>query len=515
MNPTRIGNVSSNASRVDRATQASPLRPERNRGSVLEVTLAPELSPGFEREFRGSMRMTATPREQAAEAMVSFAQQFADKAGDKKAFHKLLQRSFGPNYDQGQAEQYRQQALKGDFDWLPPVRVVESTVLGGAHGAFNAEEGVIYLNKDVLKDGKLAADIYAEEFGHFLDTKLNRADSKGDEGELFRRLLGGEKLSKGQIAAIRAENDHGVITVDGKEVAVEFWNPFKAVANAVKSIAKGIQKVVGKVVQGVAAGLGKLGGAIGGKFGRKLGKGLGGILTGTWNATVGVVRNLGEGIGDSFKGLRQLLRGDFKGGFETITQSFVKVIIQTPVDAFLMIGGKVVSAIQMVLGVEPEGRKLTSTEIAELRKVYGNSIDYRKIEVKEGDSGLFSGQGRPFVHGNTIYLNGREPDLDLLIHESAHVWQHQNGGTDYMTEALWSQYKGKGYDWAQSVPGTPWEDLEPEQQAEFLEVAYRYGAMNDANYNFMYDVDSDGRAEDLSDYLHTALQQIRAGEGAP
>ena len=92
MNPTRIGNVSSNASRVDRATQASPLRPERNRGSVLEVTLAPELSPGFEREFRGSMRMTATPREQAAEAMVSFAQQFADKAGDKKALSEAAER---------------------------------------------------------------------------------------------------------------------------------------------------------------------------------------------------------------------------------------------------------------------------------------------------------------------------------------------------------------------------------------------------------------------------------------
>ena len=41
---------------------------------------------------------------------------------------------------------------------------------------------------------------------HHLDTLLNTENTVGDEGEMFRRLLGGEKFDEDQLAAIRADN---------------------------------------------------------------------------------------------------------------------------------------------------------------------------------------------------------------------------------------------------------------------------------------------------------------------
>ncbi|MCB9645991.1 MAG: hypothetical protein H6730_05235 [Deltaproteobacteria bacterium] len=101
-------------------------------------------------------------------------------------------------------------------------------------------------------------------------------------------------------------------------------------------------------------------------------------------------------------------------------------------------------------------------------------------------------------------------DSQLMAHEMAHVWQFQNGGSDYMSEALTSQWWGHGYDWQASVPGTAWEDLEPEQQAEFIEQAWASGFFNDPEHNtFVYG------GVDYTDYLKTALTKIRNGEGAP
>ena len=99
---------------------------------------------------------------------------------------------------------------------------------------------MVYINKDMAaSDPAKAAQTFVEEAGHHLDAQLNTVDTQGDEGEMFRRVLGGEQLSAQQVADIRNENDNGTITVDGKQVQVEFWNPFKAVADAAKAVGEG------------------------------------------------------------------------------------------------------------------------------------------------------------------------------------------------------------------------------------------------------------------------------------
>jgi hypothetical protein len=507
----------------------------------------------------------------------NFAQQFGELAQDEAKFHAMMKQVYGEGYDRTKAEDFRQKALKGDYSWLPKIQFVDASTLGGANGAYDKESGTVFLNKDL--DADTLAQTFVEEAGHHLDTQLNKTDAQGDEGELFRRLLGGEKLSAADIHEIRSENDKGKITVNGKTIEVEFWNPFKAVAKAVKGAAKavgkavsGVAKGIGSVFTGVAKGVGSFftglyegttgffgnlfRGKIGDAFGslwkgldkaflRSTGQILNGVLTGVEEASMGVTELLGpfkkpvqallargldatrslvtgawdivrgaannivEGGGQFLGGLGKVLTGNFKEGFKDMGVGVLKVFVQTPVDALLLGLGRGVSAIQTLLGVEPVGRKLSDREIALLRKVYGDSIDYDQVRIKEGSAGLFSLNDRPFTHGNTIYMKDNTVTDELLVHEMGHVWQHQNGGTDYMSEALMSQWWGDGYDWEKSVPGTAWKDLQPEQQSEFLEKAFASGYFDGPGRTFVHN------GVDYTDYLEEALRQVRAGEGAP
>jgi len=209
--------------------------------------LAAQARPAFTATAgAGAPRGQATSEQQVKSA---FEQEFAAKAANKDEFDAFMQQVFGDNYDKSLAEQYRQQALAGDFSFLPDVQFVDADVLGGANGAYNAEAGVVYINKDL--DPATAAQTFVEEAGHHLDATLNTSDTQGDEGEMFRRMLGGEQLTSQQIADIRNENDMGTITVDGKQVQVEFWNPFKAIGDAAKAVGNAVvdgAKAVGNAV---------------------------------------------------------------------------------------------------------------------------------------------------------------------------------------------------------------------------------------------------------------------------
>ena len=498
----------------------------------------------------------SSPADQASQKIQEdFKNRFAELAGNPDKFHSLMKEVYGSNYDRAAAEKFRQQALAGDFSWLPKIEFQSGQTLQGANGAYDASHNVVYLNEKFMNDPKKAAEIYSEEVGHFLDKQLNKSDTLGDEGEMFRRLLHGEKLTNEQKAEIRAENDHGVIYVNGKATEVEFWNPFKAVKNAVKAVGNAISdgakavggaisdgaKAVGNAVSGAASWVSgaakKAGGAvvdgfkwIGNKtwngikwmgegiskaaqwIGPRLLDGLHGLGTGLWDTVKGVGHNLLEGASTIGGAFGKLFKGNFGGFFKDLGSGLLKTFVQTPVDATLLMGGRAISAIQTLIGVEPVGRKLTEDEITELRKVYGESIDYSKVRIKEGDAGLFSVSGRAFTHGDTIYIPKKDLPLtkDLLVHEMGHVWQHQNGGTDYMSEALAGQYVGDGYNFEKGIDeGKSWSELNPEQQAELLQQAYKSGFFNSPGQRFTYN------GKDYTDYLNEALRQLRAGQGAP
>ncbi|MEM9420300.1 MAG: hypothetical protein AAGA25_14775 [Planctomycetota bacterium] len=191
-----------------------------------------------------------------------FKSQFAELAGDKAAFHAMMKQSFGEGYDAATAEAFRKMALAGDFSWMPAVAYVTDEKLGGALGAYDSVNNVVYLNRTLASDPSFAASIYVEEAGHFLDTALNTTDTAGDEGELFRRLMAGEKISAADLKAINAENDFGTITINGQEIQIEQWNPFKSIKKAAKKVGSAIKKAAKKVVSAVKTVAKKVGQAI-------------------------------------------------------------------------------------------------------------------------------------------------------------------------------------------------------------------------------------------------------------
>jgi hypothetical protein len=112
----------------------------------------------------------------------------------------------------------------GDFSALPPIKVLESSVLPGAAGAYATSTATIYLNRDWLASA--TADqvmaVLTEELGHHFDALLNAVDTPGDEGELFAQLLLGNTLSLEQKRRISSEDDRILISLpDGSLISAE------------------------------------------------------------------------------------------------------------------------------------------------------------------------------------------------------------------------------------------------------------------------------------------------------
>jgi Ca2+-binding RTX toxin-like protein len=116
----------------------------------------------------------------------------------------------------------------------PSLATVSAAELNGASAAYAAATDTIYVSKEFLAANAATPDVVArvllEEIGHAVDARLGAGDAPGDEGALFARLVLGETLAFGALAALKAENDHGTATIGGKVLAVEFAAAFGSVA---------------------------------------------------------------------------------------------------------------------------------------------------------------------------------------------------------------------------------------------------------------------------------------------
>jgi hypothetical protein len=105
---------------------------------------------------------------------------------------------------------------------LPQIEVRSDAELKGALGAFSGQTQKIYLSESLLKgDSARLRSVLIEEIGHYLDAQVNSVDSAGDEGAIFAALVLGQDLSSSQLALLKVEDDHGVISLNGQSVAVE------------------------------------------------------------------------------------------------------------------------------------------------------------------------------------------------------------------------------------------------------------------------------------------------------
>jgi serralysin len=106
---------------------------------------------------------------------------------------------------------------------LPKIEV--TTDLGGATGAYAADNNTIYLSERFLQanqqNPQAVANVLLEEIGHSIDSRLNVKDRAGDEGELFAALVNDRVLSAGELARIKSEDDSKTLFLDGKLRSVE------------------------------------------------------------------------------------------------------------------------------------------------------------------------------------------------------------------------------------------------------------------------------------------------------
>jgi uncharacterized delta-60 repeat protein len=121
-------------------------------------------------------------------------------------------------------------AVEGfDRDGWPTLRLVDADLLHGARGAYDAGSRSIYLSREFLAafhdSPGAVVNVLVEEIGHAVDAQVSAVDAPGDEGALFAALVSGQTLGAAALEAIRAENDHGTITLDGRASAVEFAAP--------------------------------------------------------------------------------------------------------------------------------------------------------------------------------------------------------------------------------------------------------------------------------------------------
>ena len=138
-------------------------------------------------------------------------------------FWSLLETAFGSSYDLATAASFRSQWQSQNFSQFPQIEIVSNNVLGSANGAYSFSTNTIYLSEQFLASASQQSlvNLILEEFGHFVDAQINSVDSAGDEGAIFAALVAGESLDALILQALKTEDDHGFITVNGEVIQVE------------------------------------------------------------------------------------------------------------------------------------------------------------------------------------------------------------------------------------------------------------------------------------------------------
>jgi hypothetical protein len=121
---------------------------------------------------------------------------------------------------------------------------------------------------------------------------------------------------------------------------------------------------------------------------------------------------------------------------------------------------------------KPNMRRLTATECALARSVFGESLPYSKIWVDEKAVLGCKKGGFAYVSFHIVNSWGSITEAHL-IHELTHVWQYERIGARYMPRALQAQSSRMGYNYGglprlQDAAKTCFRAFNMEQQADIV-----------------------------------------------
>ena len=156
------------------------------------------------------------------QALDSVWYQLGQFASNDILFNSVISTAFGASAD---ASSFQTAWAKGDFSGFPPIEIRNRSEINGANGAFAIATGKIYLSQEFIDAnvnnvGVITA-VLLEEYGHYVDSKINLTDSAGDEGNIFARLVQGEGISESELAVLKAEDDSAIVMLDGQLVQIE------------------------------------------------------------------------------------------------------------------------------------------------------------------------------------------------------------------------------------------------------------------------------------------------------
>ena len=149
--------------------------------------------------------------------------------------------------------------------------------------------------------------------------------------------------------------------------------------------------------------------------------------------------------------------------------------------------------------LKPNQRTMNDTELAEAKKVFGDSIQYWQVRIDEFSLLAKFGAwwaGTPDMGVTTFHtvnftnkISAAPGNLDMrwLIHELAHIRQMETAGLQYLIEALVAQNTATGYRYGgpARLAGADYSDFNREQQAEIAADYYSmvlYGDNDEQNF---------------------------------
>ena len=85
-------------------------------------------------------------------------------------------------------------------------------------------------------------------------------------------------------------------------------------------------------------------------------------------------------------------------------------------------------------------------EIRVAQSVFGDRIAFRRVSMDPASLPVRKQKASAYVSFHTINFDQTIP-FHTLIHELMHVWQYEQYGSVYISEAIWAQKWGGGYNY--------------------------------------------------------------------
>jgi hypothetical protein len=248
-------------------------------------------------------------------------------------------------------------------------------------------------------------------------------------------------------------------------------------ADVVETTGNAVESGLNKLASG-AEGIPGVGGALA-TFGRYSGR----VFAGATDMAAAAVKTSGNLLGATVAGAILTT-----AGFATLNPSLIvdgfRGITAALFGGVLLFGGKALAGISALFPGVEQREPLTEEQKKLLRRVFRDSVALHNVRVVKSKygAGLLASGNRPFTLGNVIYLKSRNvsKEPELLVHECTHVWQFQNLGAQYTSEAVHAQWLvPDAYSWEREIQrgNDKWSVLNREAQASLLENIYTDGEL--------------------------------------